>query len=528
MTRQSRYGFPFPPPKSTFTQERVIPSRGYTDTPDITAGAASVVSGQNCWIWQERLTPRPRLSTGTNPLGDIPTGAFQHFDVAGQQYPMLFSSATASQLNTAWTTLTYASGTSNNPPTGGSRDFIFGTSVYLPRADANLAVWVNGVDPAFVWTNGTTYSTLTQSYIAKDVTVANNRLLYWNVRYLSSTSQLVTRMAWTAAGNPEDTTSFIGPGYVDLLDMRGIGTRVFTVGDQVVAATDQEIWRGIFVGDPYTYDFRRVAGQVGMPYARAAINIPEGLFFVGGDMMVYRGLELEQIGKPIHRTLHNAVQDPTTMFFGYHPDAKMLALYYSDTVGSYPNRSLVLNLLTGQWMPQKFEQNLAVGFQSPLQTSSATTWGALVGPLSGNLLTYNQLLGLAVVGFSEAVAASSGTAYTFSHSATSDDGRSVYEEATLGPMFSGIPQYRKYIDTVRLDVQADIASTLSVSLSGDNGMSFPGEVSFAVSASSNGSQYVARPGGVNGVYPLIRLRSTGGNWNVLSLTGKGRLDGESF
>lgn len=527
MTRQSRYGYPFPAPKSVFTQERVVPDRGYSDLPDITAGPASVVSGQNCWMWQGRLTPRPRLSTGTNPLGDIPTGAFQHFDVLGQQYPMLFSSATASQFNSAWQTLTYASGTSNNPPTGGSRDFVFGTSVYLPRADANLAVWVNGVDPAFVWTNGTTYSTLTQSYIAKDVTIANNRLLYWNVRYLSSTTQLATRMAWTAAGNPEDTTSFVGPGYVDLLDMRGVGTRVFAVGDQVVAATDQEIWRGVFVGDPYTYDFRRVTSQVGIPYARAAINIPEGLFFVGGDLMVYRGLELDPVGKAIHRTLHNGVADPATMFFGYHADAKMLSLYYTDTVGSYPNRSLTLNLATGQWMPQKFQQNLAVGFQS-FMASSATTWGALGGPLSGNMLTYNQLLGLSTKGFSEAVAASAGTVYTFDHSSASDDGQPAYEEATLGPLFAGIPQYRKYIDTVRVDVQADSASSLSVSLSGDNGQSFPGEVAFAVSASSNGSQYVARPGGVNGVYPLIRIRSTGGQWNVLSVTGKGRLDGDAF
>lgn len=527
MTRQLRYGA-YPPPRSQFTTSRVIPDRGYSDLPDITAGESSVVSGQNCWIWQERLTPRPRLLNSLNPLSDIPVGAFQHFDVAGTQYPMIFSSGTASQ-NVAgnWTTLTYASGASNNAPTGGSRDWIFGTSVYLPRADQNLAVWVNGVDPAFCWTNGTTYSTLTQSYIAHDVTVANNRLVYWNVRYLSSSSQLVTRVAWTASGNPEDTTSFIGPGYVDLLDMHGVGTRCFTLGDQIVVATDQEIWRGTFVGDPYTYDFHRVTDTVGMPYARAAILIPEGLFFVGADMMVYRGLELEQVGKPVQRTLHNAVADPATMFFGYHSDAKMLTLYYTDSVGPYPNRGLTLNLLTGQWMPQKYSQNLVVAFSS-YQASSATTWGALSAPLVQNTLTYNQLLGLPVKGYSEAVAASAGTTYLLSHSATSDDGVPVYEEATLGPLFASISEQRKYTDTVRVDVQADSASSLSVALSGDNGMSFPGEVSFTASQSSNGSQYVTRPGGVNGVYPLVRIRSTGGQWNVLSVTARGRLDGEQF
>jgi hypothetical protein len=537
VSRKLPYGVPIPPPRSVFTQERVVPDRGYTDLPDILAGPTSVISGQNCWLWQERVTPRPRLVNIQNCLADIPTGAFQYYDVTGTQFPMLFSRSTAAyQSGGTWNPLTYVSGVSNNPPTGGIRNPVFGTSVYLPRADANIAVWVNGVDPAFAWagpTSGNNYSTLSQSYIAADVTLSDNRLIYWNIRYLSSTSQLVTRVAWTAAGNPEDTTSIVGPGYTDLLDMRGVGTRCFTIGDNIVVATDHEIWRGRFVGEPYTYDFQPITRQQGIPFPRAAILVPEGLVWLGDDFMIYRlGQDLSgptAIGQAIQRTLHLQAADPALSFFGYHADAKMLTLYYTDTAGSYPQRGLTLNL-GGQWMPQKYAQKLVVGFQATA-SSGATTWGALVGPLTGNILTYNQLLGQGSYGFSEAVAASSGTAYIFDPphiSATSDDGVAVPEEVTLGPFFTAIVEQRKYIDTVRLDVQADVASTLSVALSGDNGLSFPGEVSFAVSATSNGSQYVVRPGGVSAVNPLVRIRSTGGAWNIYSVTGKARLDGEVF
>src|SRR5205807_6895340 len=128
-----------------------------------------------------------------------------------------------------WTPLTYVSGTSAAPPSGGQNDFFFGAVTYLPRLDQNILVLTNGVDPAFAATpsQSTAYSTLTQSYIAKDVAAFDNRIFYWNVRYGSSASQLVQRLAWTTRGNPEQSdTSNIGPGYVDALDMTGFGTRI--------------------------------------------------------------------------------------------------------------------------------------------------------------------------------------------------------------------------------------------------------------------------------------------------------------
>ena len=561
--RQGQFGFPVHLPQSSYTQERVMPTKGYTDLPDIPAGPQSIVSGQNIWIWQERLTPRPRLQQlGTNALSDVPTGAFTYYDVTGDGFPMIFSKGTATYFDPAagWTTLSYNSNLSsgvNHPPSGGQNDRIFGTATYLPRADTNIAVWVNGVDPAFCWggpintgiagSEGTGYSTLTQAYIAHDVTIANSRLVYWNVGYTSTSSQLVTRVAWTAAGDPEDNTG-IDAGYQDLLDMRGVGTRCFTVADQLVVATDQEIWRGTFVGPPYVYQFTPLSRTQGVPFPRAAINTPEGLFFLGDDDMVYNippfywYSKIDPVGIAVQRTLHNQMADATTAFFGYHADAKQLTLYYTDTTGAYPNRGLTYNTLSKVWTPQKFAQNLVVGFTgdqtsaNTMGTSSATTWGALVGPLSGNILTYNQLLGFSgggtggIQGLEEACISSAGTAYTFQHGSvqSTDDGVQVMAEATLGPMFVALPDRRKFFDEVRVDVQADSSSVLSIAISGDLGQTFPVETALQLSQGSTSSQYRVKSTGVSGINHTIRIRSQDGTWNIPAITGKAKIEGEAI
>ena len=536
--RQGLYGFPVKLPKSAYTQERVIPTKGYTDLPDISAGPSSIVSGQNVWIWQERLTPRPRLlAVDGNALNDVPTGAFTYFDVNGIAYPVIASQGTFAYLSSgSWTALTYNSGVSNEPPSGGAANTVHGTSIYLPRADANIAVWVNGVNPAFCWAgeqNGTQYSTLSQGLIAEDVTIANSRLIYWNVGYLSSTSQLVTRVAWTAAGDPEDTTG-IDSGYNDLLDMRGVGTRCFTVADQLLVASDQEIWRGTFVGYPYVYQFTPLSRAQGIPYGRAAINTPEGLFWLGSDDMVYNippyywYSKIDPVGYAVQRTLHRDLADPTTAFFGYHGDAKQLTLYYTDTAGSYPQRALTYNTISKVWAPQTFTHNLVASFTGN-KSSTATQWDQLVGTFAQQTLSYDQLAGASTALF-DGVVSSGGSAYVFrpAYEQPTDDGVAVLEEATMGPMFTAMPERRKFLDETRIDVQCDSTSSMSVAISGDLGQTFPAERLITLSAGSASSQYLLKHTGVSGVNHTIRLRSIGGAWNVNAITGRAKIEGEAI
>jgi len=547
--RSSSYGFPVRLPRSNYTQIRFTPTDGFDDQADIQSSPGSLSSGQNVWIWQGKLTPRPRLAQlGTsNPLADQPVGAFIYDDVGGARYPVVASKGTISYLDgTTWTALTYVSGTSNRPLSGSVNDPIFGTSVYLPRADTNLGAFTNGVDPVFVWggpSNNTGVSTLTQAPICEDLVATDTRLLFWNIRYLSTTSQLVTRVTWTVKGNPEDSTS-VGAGYQDLLDMRGAGTRCFARQEEVLLATDQEIWRGRSVGPPFDFQFEPLSRVIGMPSPRGAINTPDGLFWMGNDFMVYRldpsflG-QIEPVGKTIQQTFHNSIADLSSVFFGYHADSRQLSVYYTDSVGTTPQRAMTLNTLTGTWTPQKFTHHLVTSFLGPQSTGSAgasgtTLWGQLVGTFAAQTLTYAQLgggtsSGAATSNFAECLCSSGGTVYSMAHPSvqSTDDGTAVLHDATLGPLFVEPSDRRKYVDTIRLDVRADAASTLSVALSPDLGQTFPSEQTIAVSVQSATTQTVTR-WGQSGTYHTIRLRSTGGTWEVNGIVVRAKVEGESF
>ena len=541
-SRQHAFGFPVRLPRSAYTQVRFAPVAGYSDTPDLQTNPASITSGMNVWIRQNRLLPRPRLARiGTTVLGDSPTGAFGYFDINGTEYPMLTSKRTVMFLNGAdWQALTYvASGTTNYPPAGGANDPWNATSIYLPRLDANIAVMANGVDPLFAWggpSNGTAFSTLTQAPIAVDVAVLKDHLVAWNIREPSSSSQLVTRVAWDVRGDPEDWSSINEfAGAEDLLDMRGIGTRVFTQGDELLLATDKEIWRGRHVGPPFVFQFTPFARSQGIPYGRAALQTLDGLFWLGDDFMIYRlapfgYAQIESIGSAIQRTLHDTLLEPSKAFFGYHPDARQLSLYYSVTAGAAPVRAFTLNTATGTWTPQRYTQGLSVGFSSPVATSSsATTWGALVGTYAAQTLTYNQLLGLGGAGApaNEAVVSSTGTPYSFTHSASSDDGQTVTHDATLGALFASMPERRKYLDQARWDVRADSASSLSVAVSADLGATFT-EQRLAISAQSATTQLKTN-WGLDGVYHMIRLRTDSPHtFEVNGITVRAKIGGEAI
>jgi hypothetical protein len=535
--RQGQFGFPVRLPKSNYTQDRWLPTEGFDDRPDIQLPPGSISSGANIWIWGNRLMPRPRLQQlgTTNPLGDSPVGAFLYVDVSGVEYPVVASKGTyASLVGSTWNKLTYVSGTSNLPPSGGINDLVFGASVYLPRIDQNVCFMTNGDDPVFAAlpSTSTAFSTATQGLVAKDIALFDTRLMYWNVRYLSSASQLVTRVAWTVKGNPEDQTS-IGAGFQDLFDMKGYGTRMFTRVDELMVATDQEIWRGRAIGPPFDFQFDPFSRVLGIPYPRAAINTPDGLFWVGSDFMVYRmqpyfWSQIEPVGAKIQRTLHNTVGDPTTFNFGYHADAKQLTLYYQATNETQPHRGFTLNTITGTWTPEVYQHGMAIGFTSPINSTS-TQWNQLVGGFPANTLSYNQLLG-ASSDFVEATASSGGTVYVHQHPSvqSTDDGLVVPHEAAFGALFGTLPERRQFADTVRLDLRANSTSSLSVALSGDLGHTFPSESLVTISANSNTSFFAIRLPGIQGIYHTVRVRSQGGDWELNQGSVLARIGEEAF
>lgn len=519
--RQSRYGVPVRLPKSITTVARVAPILGWTPFPDLEAPVGSLVSASNLWVRDKRLETRHRLAAlGTsNPWHDIPNGAFPYDDIAGTTYPVVTSASTVAYLadGGTWTPLTYASSLSNYPPTGGRNDLYFGTSVYLPRADLNLAVFTNGVDPLFAW-NGpptTTFSTLSQAPIAKDIALFDNRPVAWNIKEFSTANRFVTRMAWPVSGDPEDWTG-VGSGTDDLVDMRGAGTRIFATADELVFGSTRELWRGRRIGLPFVFEFQPLSKEIGMAHPRAAIQTPDGIFWLHSDYMVYQfaGGTITPVGAPIQRELHETLLDRDTAFFTNHSDIRQLSLWYSADA-NYPNRAFTFNTLNGTWTPQRTTQRLAIGF-SGQPSSSATTWNALVGAFAVQPFTYQQLLGVGT-NSADAVVSSAGTAYIFSPSATSDDGQPVLHEAQLGALWADTPNRLKHVGQVRVDCQANSASSLSVAVSTDLGTTFPYEQRFAPSVQSHTSQTKLYCN-LSGTFGTVRLRDdSGGNWAVSGL-----------
>src|SRR5207249_1485807 len=219
--------------------------------------------------------------------------------------------------------------------------------------------------------------------------------------------------------------------------------------------------------------------------------------------------------------------DPATAFCGYHADAHQLTLYFRETGDSLARRGWTLNTLTAQWTPERYQHGLTIGFSSPLN-SVATQWNQLVGAFSAQLLTYNQLLGTSA-NFAEATAASAGTVYIHQHPETqaTDDGVAVLHEATLATPMSTLPERTKFVDRVRLDVRADSTSSLSLAVSGDLGTTYPQELALAVSATSASSQLVTA-WSVGGANPTIRVRSTGGSWELDGVAVQARILGEQL
>jgi len=534
MIRRSRFGFGQKPQPSGISMEGFAPTKGYTEDEPTTAQPGSITSGANVWVDDNALQPRWRLAQlADNAHSDVINGAEVYNDLDGAQYVVATSQDTIAYLPTdmgSWTTLRYVSGTSNIPPTGGEGDLFFGDEVYIPRADLNWFVFTNGVDPLYVWggpSDGTGYSTLTQAPIAKDVVVHDNRIVAWNIRELSSATRYTTRVQWPVSGDPEDwNVASIGAGYEDLLNARGEGTRIFADEDELILATTKEIWRGRRVGLPFVFSYSQIKRgddfSVGMPYPKAALQTPHGIFWLGADYLVYRmeGEQVTPVGVPIWDTLRRTLQSPDKAFFSYLPEQGLLTLHYSTTVGAYPANAFTLHVEGGQWTPQTFSHNLTQSAPIGVATS-ATTWGGLTGTLGAQTKSWAEMLGAVGARQQSGVFTSAGTTAYFTESAGSDLGSTVEAYARFAPMFTGDMSRVKWLDEVRFDGRADQASTLSI------GMGSTNSTSFAISAQSDTTQYRYTLG-LSATYhtPFVSSNDTG--WKLTRIAARARSVGESW
>ena len=511
--RRSMYGVSQKVPKPPRIVEDVIPQLGYSDIPDRRTQPGSILSGQNVWVRPGAWEPRSGQSQlgSNNILADEGVGTLTYNNIAGTQYSVIASKGTIGFLDgDTWAALTHQpSDSSNLPLAGGDDDNIFGTTVYLPRSDLNILAFTNGVDPVYAWDgpeSSTSYSLLTGAPIVKDLTTFDNRLVTWNVTDLSNLSQLVQRTQWCVRGDIEDWTG-IGSGFEDLLDMRGEGTRIFAEESEYLLFSTEEVWRGRKIGLPFVFQHTPLDREKGMPYPRAAIQTQLGIFWLGRDFLVWNlsGGRIQQAGTDIQRTLERILKDPGRAYFTWNGNRQHLTLHFTTTVGGDINQAYTLYVPSGQWTRHAHTFEGTTGSSDlPTTTSSAVTWGGLVGTFAAQTLTYARMLSASGGQRVDGAISSNGTVYALHPSATSDAGTAISQEITIR-VLTDEPHRVKVVDMIRL--QAGGGSTVSIGLSGDLGQTVPAETTVTLAEVPETSHQAVRPGAVSGVMPAVRLRT---------------------
>ena len=506
---------------STLSEARFSPTLGWTDLPDTVSPLGSMISGQNVWIRNARLTPRDRLAIlgSNNLLSDAAAGAFEYVSSNGTVFPMIASASTIAYLDgSAWTHLRYQTSPTNDAPSGAATDDFRGVSVYLKRHDANVVIMTNGVDRLFEWqgiddpTGDASGSDRTNNFstlsgtppIAQDIVLFDNRPVVWNTTDVSTGTKFAQRLQWPVKGDPEDWTG-IGSGVEDIIDMMGEGTRLFAEDGRMIAASTKQIWELAESDAPFIFRKRPLSTKVGIPFARASVQTPAGIFFLNNDYMVYRlqGGQLEPIGKQIQRELRTNLKDFTTAFMGWHATAQQVTLYYTETSGNSPERGFTFNTENSTWTPQAFGNAVTAGFEARVANSLVET-----------------------------LVASDGTALSYSTSAISDGwvsaGELVRSEAVFGGFYTDSPNREVFNDEIRLTYTANSGSSLTVEVSLDGGATYGFEERQDLFTSSTATQKRIHPK-LSGLYGTMRLRSEdSGTWEIYDIYTRARVQGEGF
>ncbi len=490
----TRLGFTRPSrPRSTNTSVSFAPTVGFTENRDVGAPLGSITSGQNCWVHRGTLEARDGLTqvgaTQTH-LSDAPTGYLRNFSSVGTEFPVVASAATVQFFNgTDWSALSYVGA---DALSGTSLNNVFGDDVYLQRNDENLLLFTNNVDGVFAWESGTAiYSSLTGAPIARDISTFDERPLAWNITD-SSGSLFVNRVQWPVRNDPEDWTG-LGSGHDDLVYARGAGTRIFAIPGGIILATTKEIWQGEQLGGEFVFRFSVISDEIGIPFAKAAIQTSQGIFFLGDDYNIYRlqGQQLQPV-PGIRDTLRRTLSSPATAFFLWHAERQQLFFIYDDT------QAFAFDAANNLWTPHAFAFNVAV---------------------AGARLSSSVEIGVAV--------SSAGTTTEFSSTVTDDDGTAFLQQAVLAPVFTADPSRNWFLSEQRLEVAAASASSLSLSFSTDFGGSYSYNTVFALSANSNSSQIRDFPK-LPGPHFTPRIESLTGAWSVRRITPKVQSLGEAI
>lgn len=530
MRQYTRFGgsLEFPRNKDAARVEVFTPTRGLHqgDSPqDLPPGYTPAAS--NFVVVGGGLQPRSGLSqwrTGNSQLSGPALGAFRVSDLTGSQYLVAASATTISVFDPTtdtWGALSSHT-TQATAPSGTSRQYWDAAYLYDAASDRNLAVLTNENDAPKVFTiegSVTTYSNLTDfaslASKAKSLCAFDSRLVWFN----TSTSSLAqpTRVLWSVRGKPRNYQLIDGAGFEDLLDMRGVGTRVVAERDGVVLFSDEEIWRGRRRGDAYVFDFYPVSRSIGCPYPRTIVQTPLGTVFLSHNLELYllQGDKAVSIGAAetdgasrIQTFLQENLFEAERAWAVYNLSAMRYELYFtgSDSLEGYPTKGLFYHLVEDSFMPQMFGAELSSGVEFK-DDGVPSAWDDTTASWDASGSAWDDQIS-AGVGYSVHPFSSVGTSYRFEAAQTTDDGSRITAFWTSHAMSSDNQLRMERFTELWVEHRQAQASGMSVIFSPD--YSFAGADTYSAVLSAGDYGRVLVPGLVTGASPHFRIQVTDG------------------
>lgn len=508
--------------------------------PSVDVPLGSTPACENVILREGAIEPRPMLSlrnTNPQPMGAVPIiGGLEVISVTGSRYPMVSGTSRWAYFDGAgWSVLSYVSSFGlNDPPAGANTEYWDHTQIYYVDQDENVAVGANGsYQSLYCWQAGNPeFSSLTGAPRALAVAAFDNFLLAANIR--SGTSDFVQRVQWSDRGSASSWTQGLA-GFEDLLTMRGDIKRLIPQENRIVVLGENEIWQGYRADYPSLFRFEPLDTGVGCPYPWTATNTPKGTIFLGRDYHVYLlpkgGGQPVPIGQRLHRSIRNIIDQPTRAWATYDHVTDYYELNYPVKSGSgRPQRAAWLNIETGAWAPQSYDVIAGAvsptwGFEIQL-SSSATTWGGLsaAGVRWADLTGSWAELGGASEERAVLMGTSGGTLYYLNSNATSDNGTPVRSFWRSSAMGGDSPGATKTMTSLRMDYQADSSSSLTVSVSRNQGASFEQGVGMALPVASGVSQaetFVY----TSARYPMFQVESEGFRYRLFRFLAELRYGG---
>lgn len=572
-TRKTRHGYGYRARNlsSKITHTVFKPIDGWVGGDALDAPPGSCVSGKNIWIENNSLVPRPGLtSVGTvdflsGPITGIAT--YVRSDPTGvRAYPIqdylfaaskeqLTSQATFamgtpsySQHTEAWVSwktmsIESAGGKTYSDTLAIGRSRLMSSSVYLERLGYPVLVFGfptanNAANIGVCSSANTAVSYLTGApNVIGDIVAFDNSPIAWGI--YSEGAMIGNRVQWPVGSDMEDWTG-IGSGAEDLVDMSGTATRAFVQGDELLLATQKEIWRGRKVGGAYRFQFSPMIREMGIPFPDAAVKTPHGIFFLGTDYMVYRlsGGAIQPVGQAILQELRDTIYSDTeytaaiygNTHMSYDPRHGIVTLHYSNSSLGYGNpKAFSLHLLDGmKWTPQEFGLGIYDSCVANIEHGSKAFHQANFGSASAAPFGLDEVVysgSTAVIGSSTVT--TFGSVMVHSFTTNLDNGEPRESQYYSGGIFTGDNENMKLMTEVRVDTRADSSSNLSIAASGNLGGAFATEAEFAVSVQSNTSQTRVFPK-VSGQYHQIRVTSEDTGWKLTRIGTKAQITGKAL